>query len=62
MTYKTYGDFMVISYIIFNRDFRLIIAPMDFTFSLSISENLVTQWDIYSGSARTAYHWHVQLI
>ena len=61
---KRYGELRVISFILplVHREIMLIIIPSEFSFAMTISENLQTQWDEYSGPARTAYHWEVQII
>ena len=61
---RSYNKFRVISFILplVHREIMLIIIPSEFAFAMTISENLQMQWDEYSGPARTAYHWEVQII
>jgi hypothetical protein len=57
---KRYPDepnYRVISGILFNRDFTLIIIWSKLQLHLSISENLQTQWNELEGPAKTAFNY-----
>ena len=48
-----------ISIMLFNRDFTFIISFKPLLVTYNITENVVTQWDVYMGMPRVIYSGHV---
>ena len=55
--YPDEPNFLVISAILFNRDFHLMIIPSYFAFVLNVTENLQTQWNELNGPPNIPYHY-----
>jgi len=55
--YPDEPNYLVISVILFNRDFHLMIIPSYFAFILNVTENLQTQWNEFNGPPIIPYHY-----
>ena len=55
--YPNEPNYLIISAILFNMDFHLMIIPSYFAFILNVTENLQTQWNEFNGPPRIPYHY-----